>query len=272
MTIALFFLVLSLLFAFLYAQKDGEKLISSKLLEAAVKTDVEGLRAAVKAGESIDVQNTNGFSAAMFGVVNHNMAFVRAAIELGINLNMIDNDGYSPLMRAAAAGDKQMVEVLLEGNASPLEKTSRGETAYSLAVDSGRTLVSLLLADAAVIHGIEMSNVEVQLEYLRKGAFIDIRNSGGYTPLISAASVGDLDGVKAMIAMRANANNVENDGWSPLHFAAVRGNADMVKELLNANAHPAIAAVDGRTPKMVAKENGFDDIVKLFPETEEIAV
>lgn len=47
-------------------------------------------------------------------------------------------------------------QALLAGNASPLIATPKGETAYSLAVDSGRKVVALIIAEGAVLHGIGM--------------------------------------------------------------------------------------------------------------------
>ena len=77
----------------------------------------------------------------MFGVVNGDMAFLQETISLGINLNLVNSDGFSPLMIAAAQSDKDMVEILLAGNASPLIKNDKGDTAYSLAMGELRRCV-----------------------------------------------------------------------------------------------------------------------------------
>jgi hypothetical protein len=61
------------------------------------------------------------------------------------------------------------VEVLLEGNASPLAVSVDGSTAYSLALSSGRKLVALMIAEAAVLHSIESQNLPSTLEYLQNG-------------------------------------------------------------------------------------------------------
>lgn len=273
----LFLLLVVLIFAVASAAKDKktkedpkEEMRPSKILEASITGDVDALRKAVEAGESIDVMNTNGWSAATFAVVNADMRYLQTAIELGINLNLVNNEGFSALMIAASQSDKEMVEILLAGNASPLVATDNGDTAYSLAMEAGRKLVALMIAEAAVLHGIEMADTKYIIEYLRHGAYVDIRNGAGYTPLIAAASVGDLDAVKTIVEMKADCNRVENDGWSALHFAAVRGEAKIADVLLKANAAPAIQALDGRTPRMLAQTGGFKDLVELIPDVVEM--
>lgn len=259
-----------ILLALIAAKKESDDLRPSKVLEASIKSDTEGLKKAIDGGENIDVMNTNGWSAATFGVVNADMGFLQAAIDLGINLNLVNNDGFSPLMIAASQSDKEMVEILLEGNASPLIKTEAGDTAYSLAMDSGRKVVAFMIAEAAVLHGIEMADTKVVVEYLRHGAYVDIRNAAGYTPLIVAASIGDVDAVKDIVKMKADCNRVENDGWSALHFAAVRGDIKLAEILLKANAAPGIVALDGRTPRAIAEAAGHKDFVKIIPDVIEI--
>ena len=61
------------------------------------------------------------------------------------------------------------MEVLLDGNASPLAVSTDGSTAYSLALSSGRKLVALLIAEAAVLHSIESQNLTLVLENLQNG-------------------------------------------------------------------------------------------------------
>lgn len=253
-------------------EPDQDEMLPSKILEASVNSDVAGLQRAVTSGENIDTLNVNGWSAAMLAVANGDMTYLQETINLGINLNLVNNDGLSPLMVAASQSDKEMVEILLAGNASPLIKNEKGDSAYSLAMDSGRKLVALMIAEAAVIHGIDMDDSAVQLEYLKHGAYIDIRNGAGYTPLISAASKGGLDTVNELIKMKADCNRVEQDGWSALHFAAVRGDVKMVDALLKANAAPGIVSVDGRTARMIAETNNFKDVVKLIPDVVEMSV
>jgi ankyrin repeat protein len=80
-----------------------EELHPSILLESVLKGDVAGIKQALAAGESVDTVNVNGWSAAMFAVVNGNIEALEVLIENEIDLNNADNDGITPLMRAAMA-------------------------------------------------------------------------------------------------------------------------------------------------------------------------
>lgn len=245
---------------------DEDKLVKSSLLEAAVAGDREAMQKAVQDGANIDVQNVNGWSAVTFTASNGDLASAQFLIDLGANLNTVNDQGLTPLMIAANQNDKEMVELLLRGNASPLIKTSDGTTAFTMAKSSGRQVVALIIAEAAVLHAMASYQSDDVLDYLRKGAFIDIRNGAGYTPLIFAASTGNLTMVEQITKMGADCNRVENDGWSALHFAAVGGFESIVKVLLHANAAPGIVTNDGRTARSMAEVAGFPKIRDLIPD------
>jgi ankyrin repeat protein len=74
----------------------------SKLLESVNSGDIDGINLALEQGEEIDLVNDNGFSAAMFAVVNGDLAVLQFLIERGIDLNNGDVNGVTPLMLAAS--------------------------------------------------------------------------------------------------------------------------------------------------------------------------
>mmetsp|Transcript_24892 Transcript_24892/g.34157 ORF Transcript_24892/g.34157 Transcript_24892/m.34157 type:complete len:292 (-) Transcript_24892:251-1126(-) len=246
---------------------ETAELAPSLLLESVIKGDLQGIESALEAGESIDLVNDNGFSAAMFTVVNGDMRTLSFLIEKGIDLNNPENNGVTPLMMAASQGDKEMVEILLDGNASPLAVANDGSTAYSQAIASGRKLVAMMIAEAAALHSIEGQNMASLLESLANGAYVNIRNPAGWTPLIYATSIGNKEAVKAIIDMGADCNRSENDGWTALHFAASGGYEEIADLLLKANINPGIKNVAGKVAKTLAKELNFPKVVDLIPDT-----
>eukprot|EP01036_Dinobryon_divergens_P022347 gene22347-30593_t len=249
--------------------ETSAQLSPSILLESVVNGDIEGVDRAIETGENIDLVNDNGYSAAMFTVISGDITMLRHLIEKGIDLNNPENNGVTPLMMAASQGDKELVEVLLEGNASPLAVSTDGSTAYSLALSSGRKLVALLIAEAAVLHSIESQNLTSVLENLQNGAYVNIRNVAGWTPLIYATSTGNKEAVKAIVDLGADCNRSENDGWTALHFAASAGYDEIVEILLKANINPGIKNVKGQVAKALAKELGHTKVVDLIPDVPE---
>lgn len=89
------------------SQEDN--LVPSTLLENVIKGDIDGIKAAITdAGESIDLVNQNGWSAARFAVSAGNMDVLRTLIQLNIDLNNPDSNGFTPLMAAAENVSKKI--------------------------------------------------------------------------------------------------------------------------------------------------------------------
>jgi uncharacterized protein len=91
-------------------------------------------------------------------------------------------------------------------------------------------------------------------------------DAAGRTPLHYAASAGDIDQVRVLLASGIDASAHDDNGWTPLHFAAQNGSAPVVQELLKAGA-----AVDprdslGNTPlaKAVFNSRGNGEIILLL--------
>ena len=159
---------------------------------------------------------------------------------------------------------------MVGANADPLLIASNGDTAHSLAVNRHR--VALVLAEASAIHAIENGDAQALQDSIEHGAYVNIHNAAGWTPLIFAAAMGNEDAVKFMLRHGAELDRQENDGWTALHFAASTGSAKVVQLLLDAGAAPAVRAginADGLTAREIATEEGHLDIVDLIPALEE---
>jgi cytohesin len=162
-----------------------------------------------------------------------------------------------------------MVEILLAANASPLPKSSDGITAYSAAEASGRRLVALMIAEATAIHAIETEDTESLLSSLADGAYVNIRNNVGWTPLIYAVVHGDAGAVAQVLKYGADPNRAENDGWTALHFAAMNGQEENVGLLMKAGARSQMRNLKGDTARDLALAEGFQNIADLLPEIEQ---
>lgn len=90
---------------------------------------------------------------------------------------------------------------------------------------------------------------------------VNIANQNNETPLMYLAIVGDLVRAKALVARGAEINRL---GWTPLHYAASKGQVDMVRYLLANKALVDAPAPDGTTPLMMAAFSGSDDTVRAL--------
>lgn len=240
-------------------EADGEEQFSY-VLESTSQRDIDGIRRALDDGESIDVTNVNGWTAASFAVAAGDIETLHFLIEEGIDLNLANNEGYTPLMLAALQSDKEMVELLLNSNADPSIHTESGTTAYTIAKDSKRLVNAHIILEAMAVRGIYNDDANLILNSIKEGAYVNIRTGGGWNPLIWAAANGNADVASELIQLGANVNHVENEGWSPLHFAAFNGHMDIVKLLLDQpDIDPQIRNTADRTPRDLATE--FPEIV-----------
>eukprot|EP01038_Epipyxis_sp_PR26KG_P005808 gene5808-8014_t len=250
-------------------QSAGGSETISYVLEGASMGDIDGIRQALDEGENIDVVNVNGWSAAMFAVTNYDLQTLAFLIEEGIDLNQQDVNGFTPLMMAASQSDKEMITLLLDGNASPLIAAQNGMTAFSIAIDTGRKINAMLIAEASIIHGMQDGNSKAIVDNIKAGGYVNIRNVAGWNPLIYASSIGDLALVKELLTFGPDVNRADNDRWTPLHFAAFNGHEEIVSLLLKNGANPYLYNVNDRLPRDLAMSQGFPNIAAIIPQQQE---
>jgi hypothetical protein len=79
----------------------------------------------------------------LFRVVDQgNIAWTHRLIAMGADVNVRNEDGETPLMRAAAKGYADMVQVLLQHGANPGLHNGRGESALTIALMRGYTRIA----------------------------------------------------------------------------------------------------------------------------------
>lgn len=162
--------------------------------------------------------------------------------------------------------DKEAVELLIRGNASPFQKNNEGATPFSLATEAGRPVVANMLAESRVIHAIAMENIDLAIDAIRDGAYVNLRNGAGWTALMLATAQNNVDAVKTILQMGADCNRSENDGWTALHFAASTNAEEIASLLLRYNANPHLRNNAGKTAREIALENDFQDVADVIPE------
>lgn len=269
MSSTLILVLCMVLVALIAAQEDPEDFIPSTLLESARNDDIEGIRRALQQGTHIDITNVNGWSAASFAVTSGNINALHALIDAGIDLNQAATDGRTPLMFAAQQGDKEMVESLLGANADPSITTDEGISAYEVAVESGRKIVALQIAEACVLRGIYNDDADLITISIKRGAYINIPTPAGWTALIYATSTGNELLSKELVKLGADVNRAESDGWTPLHFAAHNGHKAIVDLLLRNGANTVYYSKGGSLARDLALASGFQAVHDMIPEPDQ---
>lgn len=178
---------------------------------------------------------------------------LRALLARGENPNVCIA-GFSILTLAAASGDLEEVEILLDGGADPdRPKDSIGGTALLMALDQAHFDIARLLID--------------------RGADARAATAGNMTSLIKLAGASPAPGLQAeqldlaeMIVNRGVPVDARLAGphTTALMMAAIRGNTGLVQLLLRLGADPGLADSKGQTALAFALKKGHADVARLL--------
>lgn len=155
--------------------RDGSQL----LYKAAVHGDETVLRYLINSGHEIHPKNGPSYMPLHAACYNGRLGAVQQLISAGIDVNHLDEFGSTPLMRAAAGRNAELVEWLLENGADATvrETRSNGSTALELGMGSA-SVASLLLnhgaewspiAFASAVHGGSEEAIELMSD---RGGFV----------------------------------------------------------------------------------------------------
>jgi ankyrin repeat protein len=170
---------------------------------------------------------------------------VAELIKRGAHVDVIDEDGWTPLLWASAHGNEGAVEALLEAGANRQAVTRREHQG------------PLILAG-------KWNRVEVVQTLLGRGFSIGQRDSIGWSALMWTSLQGRTDVVKALLDAGAPVETVDSDGNTPLILAARRGHMDTVRLLLARGARPEVRNVDGETAASLAAADDYPDVASLL--------
>jgi len=195
------------------------------------------------------------------GVMVDNTSVIKLLLREGADVNARDNEGWTPLLLAAAGGHTAVAVALLAAGADTRARDNRGWTALHWAATRQDTkLATLLLAAGAdtrarlvqqyvhwggvmhrafgapgqgVLHLAAASgNLDLVKLLIGRGVGPDIRDDAGVTPLAEACRTGQVRVARFLLEHGADAKAKDGDGWTPLHYSAHWANTGIMKLLL----------------------------------------
>ena len=192
-----------------------------QLIVSAINGNIDGVRAALKNGASINVRDNRGRTALLIATHASNVEMARVLIAAGADVNAKDHIEDSPYLYAGAEGRNEILRMTLEAGAD-LRSTNRyGGTALIPAAHHGHPETVAIL--------------------LRTRIDKDHVNKLGWTALLEAVILGDGGPtyariVQMLVKAGANPNIADRSGVTPLAHARGRNLTEIAKILEAAGA------------------------------------
>jgi ankyrin repeat protein len=187
------------------------------LMWAVAENYPDIVRLLVERGADAGARSKGGFTPLLFAAQQGNVASGRALLQAGADVNEgRSGDRMTPLMVSSAAGRTEFVALLMESGANPDLVDDSGYTAlHYAALDKSGSLAKALLDGGANPNPRTTKDT-------RRNTTSGVSLNGA-TPLFLAASLGNVDTVRTLLAGGANALITTDAGTAPLHVATWGG-------------------------------------------------
>ena len=186
---------------------------------AVQRNDAMSIRLLLHAGADVNIQDQEGKTALMFAVENsgansfvlfetkddlletsdENMKCIRTLLEVGADVNIVDNNQNTALIYAVKWGNHDCVKMLLTAETDVNKLNKKGETAVICAAKENHEACMELL--------------------LQSGADVNTQDNRGCTALIYAAELSSTNCFNVLISAGADVKIRNEDGLDALHFA-----------------------------------------------------
>lgn len=245
---------------------------STDLWSAARTGNLQAIKRYIEEGGNINALD-NGFqlSAMSWGALHGQTEVVQLLIENGVEVNIKNGDGATPLHSAAFLGRVDVAKLLLENGADIKARNNDGATPVDvLSVDWETT------AFVGSLIGIDIE--EEGIAVMKKGRNeiaklfgVDgvLGEAGAFSAqrLSEAAFTGNIAAMKQMLADGADPNTKDpQSGSTLLATAALMGHTKIVALLLEHGANVNVRSRDGGTALHTAAFLGRAEVVKLLLE------
>ncbi|XP_023192713.1 protein TANC1 isoform X3 [Xiphophorus maculatus] len=207
-------------------------------------------------GASVDVVSENGMSPLSFSATGGHLGLVMLLCKRGAKVDHVDKSGQCALVHAALRGHTEIIQYLLE-----LEWSGEGQQQDSSL--KNKALQQALIAASSMGH----TQVVRALLALKNEHAVQIDSHDtlwGETALTAAAGRGKMEVCSFLLEQGAVVQQVNRRGVSPLFCAVRQGHWQIAELLLQHGADINISDKQGRTLLMVAACEGHLSTVEFL--------
>ncbi|KAL1022513.1 hypothetical protein UPYG_G00028690 [Umbra pygmaea] len=275
--------------ALFHAVSQGWERTANILLKAGATVDRTVIDAAIElnngamlrlllghAGSSLSMED---LVSALFSAVESNLDSVTTAIaESGVDINIRDQQGYTPLLLSVELGHTEAFRSLAAKKAIVDATLPNFSSALHLAAQNGNEIIAQTLLEMGLDPNLPGPKANTPLHLavqhdrpaivellLKAGAQVNPVSQDGLTPLHSASQMGHPDIVNKLLKGKADTGARDKQGRTALHWAATtQGERDVVELLLSAGADPNASDREKKTPLHLAAMDGRVDTVTML--------
>jgi ankyrin repeat protein len=244
-------------------QADG----TTALHWAAYRDDRDTAEQLIRSGAKVNVANQLGVTALYLACMNRSAAMAERLLKAGANPNAALPSGESALMTAARTGGADVVKLLVSRGANVNAATAQQQTALMWAVAFGHPdVVRTLVEVGADIHArsaVRHRRVALRGSTDHKRDHTVEAALGGFTPLLFAATQGNIESARALLDAQASIADTTPEGASTLVVAAYSGHGALARFLLDRGADPNSDGA-GYAPLHAAVLRGDLELVKAL--------
>lgn len=188
-------------------------------------------RPTISSEEENEVDQADLLEMLLDAYYDENPEKIEQLLQRGVDVNIKDDEGLTPLMQVASFGEYEIAQILIrygaDVNMTSDEFIPKGWTPLMFAIDQKFGDIARLL--------------------LQHGADVNKPATNGETPLILAVQNGNLDIIRLLLQYDVNVNAQDEDGETALFFAAYGEMFDVVNRLYEYGADIHIKNHQGET-------------------------
>jgi ankyrin repeat protein len=242
---------------------EKEKGITRKMMAAVESGNLDGIKALLAKGCSVNVQDRSGATPLIHAAAKGRVEVAKLLLDQGALINDRNNKGDTALMIAAELGRKDMMALLLNRGADPEMRNNAGSTALDAAKRKGLSEAQAMLQDHGELGkqlpvALQMGNLELVKSLVDRGAAVDSVDGDGVPAIVAAAVSGQTNIVELLLDRGANPNAKAPSGKTALGVACGDCRLDMIKALVAAGAIATMKDGFGFTPLKIAWDLKID--------------